>query len=279
MSAIWQSPLTFGLIAACFTGLGLLAVALNPNWSARRANMISVGAAGLLLTVACLHIIPEALHLVEDAWLMIGLGFGAAALLHFGLNGFPFRSGAKNELAGVETKNLLVIVTPLLAIATHSFLDGLVYSVTFAASWSAGLFVAISLILHEVPEGIIAYTLVRQSGASTRKSFAIAFLVAACTTPLGVLVSQPVMAMLAPEMIGALFAGCAGLLLFVALVPLLMPIREIGLQKGPAVFGAGALAAVGILLVPIPGHDHNHIGSAHAEHIDFTQLKHGHSRD
>ena len=117
-------------------------------------------------------------------------------------------------------------ITPILAIAMHSFIDGIVYSVTFAASFSAGVFAALGLIMHEFPEGVIAFAILRRHGVSNRRSFLWAFLAAAATTPLGVIVSGPFMYGLGGETIGALFALSAGLLLYVATGPLMKPLKD-----------------------------------------------------
>ena len=246
-----QAPLFFGLIAAFVTTLGLLAVALRSDWSQQYAGLFGLAAAGMLITMAFLHIMPEAFALSPQApiWLTIGF-FGGLALSFIVQTIFPER-----EASTLPSE----AITPILAIAMHSFIDGIVYSVTFAASFSAGVFTALGLIMHEFPEGVIAFAILRRHGVSNRRSFLWAFLAAAATTPLGVIVSGPFMYGLGGETIGALFALSAGLLLYVATGPLMKPLKDTPPGRGLAALAAGVAIAVGLAAVPLPGHDHEHL--------------------
>ena len=250
-----QAPLFFGLIAAFVTTLGLLAVALRSDWSMRYANLFGLSAAGMLTTMAFLHIVPEAFEFSDSAPVWLTFGFFAGLLLHYLIQTFfPEREGSNLPSEAI---------TPVLAIACHSFIDGIVYSVTFAASFTAGVFTAGSLILHEFPEGVIAFAILRRHGISNRSAFVWAFLAAAATTPFGVLVSGPFMFGLGEDVLGSLFALSAGLLLFVATGPLMAPLKDVEPTRGLVALSAGVLIAVSLLLAPIPGHDHDHVGHGH----------------
>lgn len=241
-----QAPLFFGLIAAFVTTVGLLFVALRRDWSARYSALFALAAAGMLLTLTLLHIAPEALERTGSAPVFILCGFlGGLVLNH--LVGRLF-SGPDSKFTGA------LAVMPILAIAVHSFIDGVIYAVTFAASFEAGVFAATSLILHEVPEGIIAFAILRGSGVSNRKAFVFAFLAAAATTPLGVLVSSPFFYSVGPEMTGSLFALSAGLLLYVATGPLMAPLRTEPPLRGAIALGLGVIFAVGLTYSPLNGH-------------------------
>ncbi|MCR9268836.1 MAG: ZIP family metal transporter [Hyphomonadaceae bacterium] len=264
-----QAPLFFGLIAAFVTTLGLLAVALRSDWSLRYADLFGLAAAGMLTTLAFLHIVPEAFALSPSAPIWLALGFFAGLFLHYLIKAvFPERE---------ETHLPSEAITPILAIACHSFIDGVIYSVTFAASFSAGVFAAVGLILHEFPEGVIAFAILRRHGVSNRMSFIWAFLAAAATTPLGVLVSGPVMFGLGEDILGSLFAMSAGLLLFVATGPLMAPLREIQPARGLAALSAGVAIAVALILLPIHGHDHHHFGPEPHDSHDHDHEDHDHS--
>ncbi len=255
-----QAPLFFGLIAAFVTTLGLLAVALRSDWSLRYADMFGLAAAGLLIAIAFLHIVPEAFALSSNAPYWLAAGFFGGVLVHYSIKAvFPEREASQLPSEAI---------TPILAIAIHSFIDGTIYSVTFAASFSSGVFTALGLILHEFPEGVIAFAILRRHGVSNRSAFLWAFLAAAATTPFGVLVSGPFMFGLGEETLGALFALSAGLLLFVATGPLMAPLKEVAPARGLASLTAGVAIAVLLLIAPIPGHDHDHLGHAHDDSHD-----------
>lgn len=250
-----QAPLFFGLIAAFVTTLGLLAVALRSDWSQRYAGLFGLAAAGMLSTMVFLHIMPEAFALSVNAPIWIAAGFFGGLLINFSVRAlFPEREGASMPHEAI---------TPVLAIAIHSFIDGVVYAITFAASFSAGVFAAFGLILHEFPEGVIAFAILRRHGVSNRSAFLWAFAAAAFTTPLGVLVSGPFMYAIGGETVGVLFALSAGLLLFVATGPLMAPLKDTPPMRGLLALTIGVAMATALALVSLPGHDHSHFGHGH----------------
>ncbi len=245
-----QAPLFFGLIAAFVTTIGLLAVALRADWSQKHAGLFGLAAGGMLISMALLHILPEAFHLSDRAPIWLTAGFFSGLVINFTIRAaFPEREASTLPKEAI---------TPVLAIATHSLIDGIVYAVTFAASFEAGVYTAIGLILHEFPEGVIAFAILRRHGVSNGKSFFWAFMAAALTTPIGVLISGPFMMNLGPDAIGALFALSAGLLLYVATGPLMSPLKDLPPARGLAAICSGALIAVILVFAPLPGMDHSH---------------------
>lgn len=255
-----QAPLFFGLIAAFVTSVGLIAVARSGAWSERNSSLVSLAAAGMLLTLTILHIAPEAIAYTSLAPFFILAGFFGGLVMNFTVRAlFPQPIG--------EVGSKAEAFTPIAAIAVHSFIDGIIYSVTFAASFTAGVYAALGLILHEFPEGVIAFAILKRHGVSTRRSFLWAFLAAAATTPLGVMVAAPALFHISPEAIGALFAISAGLLLFVATGPLMSPLRDEAAPRGLVALGTGAAVAIVLALAPIHSHGHDEPGHDHAHDL------------
>ena len=272
-----QAPLFFGLIAAFVTTVALIAVAARGDWSERHSGLFALAAGGMLVTLSLLHITPEAFALSRHAPALILTGFLGGLMISFLIRVFFPESGEAGQAAAV---------TPVMAVALHSFIDGIIYSVTFAASFSSGVYAAMSLLLHKFPEGIIAFAILlplaitstkgmafailRRHGFSNRRAFLLAFLAAAATTPLGVIASAPFMYGLGPEMVGNLFAISAGLLLYVATGPLMEPLKEEPPLRSFLALGAGVTIAVLIASLPVHGPDHSpHDGPWDAgDHID-----------
>jgi hypothetical protein len=101
-------------------------------------------------------------------------------------------------------------VIPMLGIGFHSFIDGFIYSIAFTASLLTGYLATLGMVLHEFLEGIITYLLLVRGGFSARKAMFLAFLAAAATTPLGMLVSYPLISAIDRETLGALLSLSAG---------------------------------------------------------------------
>ncbi len=241
------------LIAASVTTLGLVGVLLASRWTQARLGLFAAFAAGALVTAALLHLMPEALSLSRHGPVLILCGFAGGFLLNRGVFVLAERRGVGALAAGL---------TPALGIGFHSLVDGAAYAITFSVSFETGLLTAIGLVLHEAPEGVIVFALLRGAGFSVRDSFIIAFFAAACTTPFGAAVAYPFLAALDPAVLGDVFAVAAGVLLYVGaghLLPHVERDRSWGVLPAAA---AGALAA----FIAEMTHDHSDHGHGHGAH-------------
>jgi zinc transporter ZupT len=146
------------------------------------------------------------------------------------------------------TADYTIGLVPLVGIGFHSFLDGVVYSVSFSVGAFTGALVAIGMVLHEFPEGIVTYTLLRRGGFADRRSFVLAFLAAALTTPIGTAVSFPFVSRIDQELLGALLALSAGALIYVGATHLLPQAEREPRKFSLAALAAGVACAVGIIL-------------------------------
>jgi zinc transporter ZupT len=138
-------------------------------------------------------------------------------------------------------------LVPLIGTGFHSFLDGIVYSITFSVSMLTGTLVALGMVLHEFPEGIVTYTLLLRSGFSERRSLLLAFLAAALTTPLGTLASYPFVTQIRPPQLGVLLALSAGALIYVGATHLLPRAEREPRRFSLVALAAGILVALGII--------------------------------
>lgn len=247
------APLFLSSLAAFVATVGLILVAVRSDWSLRFAPLFALVASGLLLTMVITHLAPEVLTADPRAPLVMLGGFFLGLFLHDTLKTILPTSRAGHLAAGL---------TPMIAIATHSFVDGMIYTVTFAHAYETGIFSTLGLVLHEFPEGIVTFALLRGAGISNRNSFILALFAAGLTTPLGTIVAFPFVNGLEGNTLTLLFSLSAGLLLFVSTGPLMShmheekPIRSI-----PAMMFGVCLALI-IASVSLPhgteDHDHDH---------------------
>jgi len=231
MSGLWI-PFSASLLAALVTTIGIYVIRHFEGWGRRNSAYFVCFAAGVLISVSFLHIIPKSLGMNEQAPLYLLAGY---MLIHL-FNRFI--------TAYVCDKNpeFAIGLVPLLGIGFHSFLDGVVYSITFSVGIFTGILAAIGMVLHEFPEGIITYLLLIRGGGSPKQSLVLAFLAAAVSTPLGTLLSYPMISRIEPSLLGALLSISAGALIYVGATHLL-PLAE----REPAKYSLVALAA-GILV-------------------------------
>lgn len=249
------APLFLSFLAAFVATLGLLVVAMRSDWSARYAHLFAVMASGILLTMVIGYLAPEALNGHEKAPLFMLGGFFIGLLVHDVL---------RMVLPVADSRALAAGITPLIAIGIHSFLDGMIYTVTFAQSFDIGLFATLGLIIHEFPEGIVAFALLRSAGLKNRTSFVFAFIASAMTTPLGTLVAIPLTNQVQPADLSVMFAISAGLLLFVSTGPLMAHMHEDKPARTLPALAVGVIIALVVAQTHFAGGHHD--GHGHDKH-------------
>lgn len=136
----------------------------------------------------------------------------------------------------------------MLGIGFHSFIDGFVYSVAFTVSILTGFLATLGMVLHEFPEGIITYLLLIRGGFAERRAMFLAFLAVALTTPLGMLVSYPLVSSIGRETLGALLALSAGALVYVGATHLLPRAEQERRRFSLVALAGGVLVAVIIVM-------------------------------
>ena len=147
-----------------------------------------------------------------------------------------------------ECENLTLGIIPMLGVGLHSFLDGVIYSVTFNVSIFTGILAAIGMVLHEFPEGIVTFLLLERGGFNKKKSTRFALLAAAISTPLGTLVSFPFIEKIGRPTLGTLLAFSAGTLVYVGASHLLPAVERENKRYTLLSMAVGILVAILIVI-------------------------------
>ncbi|MEO1039889.1 MAG: hypothetical protein AAFX09_10105 [Pseudomonadota bacterium] len=268
-------PIAFGLAAAAVCLLAVVLVRMASGFTRANAPLFAAFAAGLVISVAILHMMPEALNSAPNAPLLILAGFAGGFILHR-----LIEAGAHLSGAGEERRISLLAIAPVLAIALHSLVDGGVYAISLTADAFTGMQAVLGLVIHELPETVICFVLLQRAGLSDRSAGLWAFLAAGVTTLAATLVAAPFAVSLSPALLGAAFAVVAGLLLHVGAGHLLAEAGERGwLRAAPALAAGGALAVAMsfVHLHPHGEHDGPHIGAPHfGPHLHHDHDDHDH---
>lgn len=115
-----------------------------------------------------------------------------------------------------------------LAIAIHNFPEGLA---TFAAALTdstVGISIAIAIAIHNIPEGIAVSIPVYYATGDRKKAFIYSFM-SGLSEPIGALIGFFLLkAFFSDIVFGVLFAGVAGIMVFISLDELLPTAREYG---------------------------------------------------
>ena len=255
------SALMFGLAAACVAGLALLLVTRAAGFTRAQAPVFAAFAGGVVITIAVIHLIPEALEMAPRAPWLVMAGFALGFVLHNVLGAGGHEGGTPRTMIGA--------IAPVLAIALHSALDGTVYAVMFAVDPFTGLSAATGLLIHEFPEALICFVLLQRAGLSDRMSVTLAFLASGATTLTAAAATAPFAGTLDAGTLGALFALVAGVLLHVGAAHLLHEASHAGPVKGALAVFAGAGVAAAMALAHSGSHVHIHDapeGGGHHSH-------------
>lgn len=240
MDRHFWTALLASLLAAGVTTLGLYTIRRFEEWGRRHAALFGSFAAGVLVAVSFLHILPKSYELSVHAPAFCLIGY---VLMHIS-NRFVTTQVCDRP----ETARYAIGLTPMIGIGLHSFIDGALYSIAFKVGVVTGVLAATGMVLHEFPEGIFTYLLLLRGGFSEKRALVLAFVATALTTPLGMLLSFPFIDWIGDEFLGAMLSLSAGALVYVGATHLLPHAeRETPKHSIFALLG-GILTALGIVL-------------------------------
>ena len=226
--------------ACAVTTLGIFVISRYEAWSRDRSAYFVSFAAGVLITVAFLHIVPESIEMNARAPVFILVGFLVLYLLNRFLHVYLCHEH--------ECPEYTVGLIPMLGIGLHSLIDGAIYSITFNVSVFTGVLAAVGMVFHEFPEGVITFVMLERGGFSARKSALYAFAAAAVSTPLGAAISYPFVHRIGDEALGGLLAVAAGALIYVGATHLLPEVEDRSGGYTILTLAAGVLVGVIIIL-------------------------------
>jgi len=238
--------LAFGLttIAGLATGVGSL-IALLAKRTNTKFLCASLGfSAGVMIYVSFMDLMPIAQNeLVSDLGEKAGmLGlllsfFGGMALIML-IDFLVSESNNPHEFQGIEDmskpevrqKSLhRVGIVVALSLVVHNLPEGIA---TFTSAMSNGLKVAIPITLaiaiHNIPEGIAVAVPIYHASGSRRKAFWLSFL-SGLTEPFGALIAYLfLMPFWSPFVNGIVMAAVAGIMVYIALDELLPTAEKYG---------------------------------------------------
>jgi zinc and cadmium transporter len=186
---------------------------LPEAWLARRRAGLIGFAAGTLLVAALLDILPEAIEAYgpEAMWWCAG-GFIVAALAEWSLTSHIHRRGG-GAPAPVPPLTLLG------SDALHNISDGMAIAAAFLISVPLGIVTSLAVIVHELPEEVGDYVLLRAAGVSRRRAL-VALAGVQATAALGAFGTLAAASYTA-SLAGIALAIAAGTFLFIAATDLL----------------------------------------------------------
>lgn len=241
-----MNPVLFAFLLTLFaglaTGIGSL-IAFFAKTTNTKFLSIALGfSAGVMIYVSMVEIFFKAQSaLITEhgerwgSWLTVIAFFGGMLLIAI-IDKFIPKAENPHELKTVEDidsvstkENLMRMgVFTAIAIAIHNFPEGLATFITALQDPTIAIPVAIAIAIHNIPEGIAVSIPIYYATGSKRKAFIYSF-ASGLTEPIGALVGYLVlMPFLTDTLFGILFAGVAGIMVFISLDELLPASEKFG---------------------------------------------------
>src|SRR5579884_3333077 len=182
-----MNPITtsilLGVTAALANGLGG-AVIVQKNWERRYLRYFVALGAGFMLGTALLEMLPESIAIVgRKAPLLMLVGYFLVHFFEHTVTGhFHFGEETHAEKFGSRHRSYSV----LFGLVIHTFFDGIAIASAFLVSGWLGWVVFLAVILHKVPEGFTASSVMLAGGSSKAIAW-LASVVLGFATVLGVL--------------------------------------------------------------------------------------------
>jgi zinc transporter ZupT len=229
------------LSAAVVTSLGIYTIRNFAEWGRRNTTYFMSFAAGVLISASFLHLIPKSFSMNPHAGVFLLVGFLGLYFFNRFITAFVCEKDP-------DRQEYAIGIIPALGIGFHSLIDGVVYSITFSVSLFTGLLATAGMVLHEFPEGIITYLLLVRGGFAERTALLLAFFAAALSTPVGMLVSWPLISRIDASLLGALLSLSAGALVYVGATHLLPKAQEEQKKYSFVALAGGVAVAVAIVI-------------------------------
>jgi len=176
--------LGFGVVAAFANLMGAWAVTRSARFGLRVIELLFAFAAGFMLALALVGVVPEALQRdPETGAVVILLGYLLVHLTqHTVTPHFHFGTETHHVSHAASTSGIIGLLL-------HTFFDGVAIASGFLVSPRLGVLFFFAIFLHKLPEGVTVSSLVLAAGESSRRAVLAAGWLGAATI-LGVLLTE-----------------------------------------------------------------------------------------
>lgn len=208
-------------------------------------------AAGVLVTVSLLGLIPESEHEIGEItyWIVLGSFLGVYLFEHvfFGIHHHGEDDGQRHDIK--DSSVGLVIFGDTI----HNFIDGVAIGASFLISPNLGLITAFSTFLHEVPHEIGDFGILLKAGWKNTKILVIN-IISSLMTIVGAFVVYTFSQ--SETLNGSLMAISAGVFLYLGASDFLPKIKEQKLHRLKSILPLLLGSLIIILTILLIPHDH-----------------------
>lgn len=195
----------FGMLGTTLGGI--IGSFLNIK-SSKKLGFILEFAAGLMTSIICFDLIPEALEYANVTVCLIGIFIGIVVMI------LCDEFVKKIDLGKSKNNHLLKTgIIILIGLTLHNFPEGLAIGAGFEASSVLGISLAIAIAIHDVPEGISIAVPLKEGGSKKGKVILLTAL-SGITTGIGAFFGA-IIGNISEMLIGGALALAAGAMLYI----------------------------------------------------------------
>lgn len=146
---------------------GIIGVVIKKH-SNKFLSFILAFASGLMMSVICFDLLPEALGISSIVNVIIGTIIGIVSMIFCDIL-VEKKFSVNSKTKGMENNLLKTGIIVSIGLAIHNFPEGLAIGSGFEASLKLGLSLAIAICLHDIPEGISMAVPMKNGGMKISK--------------------------------------------------------------------------------------------------------------
>ena len=247
-----SSPIILTLLAGSATFIGAIFGVLGQKPSNRLLGFSLGFAAGIMLLISLMEMLPAALA-TEGMSPLLGYGMFIIGLLgYFALDRMLPHAHAQDLMnPGISRPRNLrrTAILLTLGISLHNFPEGIATFVTASNNLELGMGVALAVALHNIPEGLAVAGPVYAATRSRSKAVFWAGLSGMAEIFGGVLAWLVLGSVISPVMMGAVMAAVAGIMIALSVDELMPLAKELDPQSNPSYGVLCGMSVMGLSLV------------------------------
>lgn len=231
---------SYSFLITSLAGLSTLLGTIVIFFSKKDSNKIIVSslsfAAGVMLCVSLLDLVPESLELLTSKYSNVAsiLFFGIFLSIGVLVSMFIDRKMPDNNKS--NSKLFRVGIISMLAIILHNIPEGIATFMASSMNAKLGISLALAIAMHNIPEGISISVPIYYSTGSKKKSFLYTF-ISAISEPFGALIAFLFLRhFITDSFMGMLFAFIAGIMTHISLYELLPEAKSYNDKKRSSIF-------------------------------------------
>ncbi|WP_147199884.1 zinc transporter ZupT [Pantoea sp. MBD-2R] len=243
-------PLLLTLLAGAATFLGAFLGVIGQKPSPRALAFALGFAAGIMLLISLMEMLPAALR-AEGMSPIMGYGMFIIGLLgYFALDRLLPHQHPQDLMVGDKPPRNLrrTAILLTLGISLHNFPEGIATYVTASSDLELGLGIALAVAIHNIPEGLAVAGPMYAATGSKSKAMLWAGVSGMAEILGGVLAFWLLGPLISPVLMGAIMAAVAGIMVALSVDELMPLARDVAPDVNPSYGVLSGMSVMGLSL-------------------------------